>query len=359
MVHRRATWESSGTGRDVEWGDVCESEQLGASQWDVSFHIDSLFGFESALLRSITGEILPRLIFRQTTKVRNSTVWTIRRTGLFCIPRMTIKLLPAGSWVFSSLSRCWPLIMNALKTMISSTTFCLRACSDASYCPTSYDEMGCYFFTSNGIGWDGVYQDCVGDDGDRPGVYVDEGQTVTYTQGGGEVPTFSIPAVSECAGGSVSVEATEAAETAVEATAAAENATAAETATATENTWTATSWLPVETCTPCTGAATATAGTEQVGVTRVAAIGARDGATSSGECCFTTWTSAVSGGTLSGTSGTSGTLSGTSGTLSAGTVASGASTAGTSDSSSSSGKRSGRTALVVALVVAALAGCCK
>lgn len=243
--------------------------------------------------------------------------------------------------------------MNALKTMISSTTFCLRACSDASYCPTSYDEMGCYFFTSNGIGWDGVYQDCVGDDGDRPGVYVDEGQTVTYTQGGGEVPTFSIPAVSECAGGSVSVEATEAAETAVEATAATETATAAETATATENTWTATSWLPVETCTPCTGAATA--GTEQVGVTRVAAIGARDGAASSGECCFTTWTSAVSGGTLSGT------LGGTSGILSAGTVASGASTAGTAGTSdsSSSGKRSGRTALVVALVVAALAGCCK
>ncbi|OWZ76482.1 hypothetical protein C365_04630 [Cryptococcus neoformans Bt85] len=79
-------------------------------------------------------------------------------------------------------------------TMISSTIYCVRACSDAQYCPTVYDEMGCYFFTSNGIGWDGVYQDCVGDEGDPPGVYVDEGgQTVTYTQGGGW-PTFSIPA---------------------------------------------------------------------------------------------------------------------------------------------------------------------
>lgn len=85
--------------------------------------------------------------------------------------------------------------------MISSTIYCVRACSDGQYCPTVYDEMGCYFFTSNGIGWDGVYQDCVGDEGDPPGVYVDEGgQTVTYTQGGGW-PTFSIPAVSECVGG--------------------------------------------------------------------------------------------------------------------------------------------------------------
>lgn len=29
-------------------------------------------------------------------------MWTIRRTGLFCIPRMIIKLLPAGSWVLLS-----------------------------------------------------------------------------------------------------------------------------------------------------------------------------------------------------------------------------------------------------------------
>lgn len=86
--------------------------------------------------------------------------------------------------------------------MISSTTYCVRACSDALYCPTTYDEMGCYFLTSNGIGWEGVYQDCVGDDGDPPGVYVDgAGETATYTQGEGGVPTFPIPAVSECGTG--------------------------------------------------------------------------------------------------------------------------------------------------------------
>lgn len=95
------------------------------------------------------------------------------------------------------------------QTMISSTTYCVRACSDPLYCPTTYDEMGCYFLTSNGIGWDGVYQDCVGDDGDPPGVYVDAGggKTVTYTQGEGEAPAFSIPAVRGCTGGgSVSME---------------------------------------------------------------------------------------------------------------------------------------------------------
>lgn len=135
--------------------------------------------------------------------------------------------------------------------MISSTIYCVRACSDGQYCPTVYDEMGCYFFTSNGIGWDGVYQDCVGDEGDPPGVYVDEGgQTVTYTQGGGW-PTFSIPAVSECVGGvGGGVSKTE---------------TAATSGTAVQ--------------TSASGAATG--GTEQVGVTRVGG-GATGGAVTGG-----------------------------------------------------------------------------
>lgn len=137
--------------------------------------------------------------------------------------------------------------------MISSTIYCVRACSDAQYCPTVYDETGCYFFTSNGIGWDGVYQDCVGDEGDPPGVYVDEGgQTVTYTQGGGW-PTFSIPAVSECVGGvSGGVWATETAAT---------SGTAVQTSAA-------------------SGAATG--GTEQVGVTRVGGGATGGGSTSGG-----------------------------------------------------------------------------
>lgn len=79
------------------------------------------------------------------------------------------------------------------QTMISSTTYCVRACSDPLYCPTTYDEMGCYFLTSNGIGWDGVYQDCVGDDGDPPGVYVDAGggeDGDVYAGGGGGADVF-------------------------------------------------------------------------------------------------------------------------------------------------------------------------
>lgn len=135
--------------------------------------------------------------------------------------------------------------------MISSTIYCVRACSDAQYCPTVYDEMGCYFFTSNGIGWDGVYQDCVGDEGDPPGVYVDEGgQTVTYTQGGGW-PTFSIPAVSECVGGM--------------------SGGVLKTATA------ATSGTAVQT----SASGAAAGGTEQVGVTRVGG-GATGGAVTGG-----------------------------------------------------------------------------
>lgn len=93
VVHGPATWESSGARGDVEWGDVCEDEQLGASQWDVSF-----FFFRGAhvCLTKGTGGILQRSIFRQATKVPSSIVWRIHPMGLFYTPRMIIKLLPGS-----------------------------------------------------------------------------------------------------------------------------------------------------------------------------------------------------------------------------------------------------------------------
>lgn len=76
MVHGPATWESSGARGDVEWGDVCEDEQV--------------------CLTKGTGGILQRSIFRQATKVPSSIVWGIHPTGLFYTPRMIIKLLPGS-----------------------------------------------------------------------------------------------------------------------------------------------------------------------------------------------------------------------------------------------------------------------
>lgn len=52
VVHGPATWESSGARGDVEWGDVCEDEQLGASQWDVSFFF---FGGRTFALQKAQG----------------------------------------------------------------------------------------------------------------------------------------------------------------------------------------------------------------------------------------------------------------------------------------------------------------
>ena len=46
------------------------------------------------------------------------------------------------------------------------------------FCPTDYDQMGCWFYTGNAVGADGVYQDCSADDGDPPGVVGGS----TYTQ---------------------------------------------------------------------------------------------------------------------------------------------------------------------------------
>jgi hypothetical protein len=45
------------------------------------------------------------------------------------------------------------------------------------YCPTTYDQMGCWWFTGEALGPSGVWQDCASDDGDPPGVV--DGTTFT------------------------------------------------------------------------------------------------------------------------------------------------------------------------------------
>lgn len=45
------------------------------------------------------------------------------------------------------------------------------------YCPTQYDELGCWFLTSHGVGWPGSFQDCEANGQDIPGVV--NGQTYT------------------------------------------------------------------------------------------------------------------------------------------------------------------------------------
>ncbi|WVQ73024.1 hypothetical protein IAR50_002587 [Cryptococcus sp. DSM 104548] len=139
-------------------------------------------------------------------------------------------------------------------TMISADTFCVRACSDPTYCPLEYDQMGCYFYTSNGVGWDGVYQDCEGDNGDPPGVV----DGTTYTQGHNPTPTPSTPPVSNCNAGSSVV-------TGQFATAFSDEPSQSGSAGASgdassdsgSETGGYTSWVPVQTCVPCTDTAAA------------------------------------------------------------------------------------------------------
>ncbi|OCF61142.1 hypothetical protein L486_00786 [Kwoniella mangroviensis CBS 10435] len=130
-------------------------------------------------------------------------------------------------------------------TMISGQTFCVRACfGDPAFCPTQYDSLGCYFLTSNGVGWDDVWQDCEGDEGDPPGVI--DGQT--YTPGNGPVPTQSIPAVTNCQPGS----SIQNGQTAAANSGGSKNASASGTTSGGEG---STSWVPVQTCLPCTATA--------------------------------------------------------------------------------------------------------
>ncbi|WVR07801.1 hypothetical protein IAU60_004844 [Kwoniella sp. DSM 27419] len=232
-------------------------------------------------------------------------------------------------------------------TLISADTFCVRACTgDAIYCPTQYDEMGCFFLTSNGVGWDNVWQNCEGDDGAPPGQI----DGVMYNPGDPFNATMPIPPVSNCKPGPSVSNGQGAPARQSSGTPTGGSVTAA-----------STSWVAVPTCMPCSNTiaaggstasaaagvslthatsglpATASSGspgggvTQQVGVTQAAVTGvapakeggdlvARDGetTTSNGQCCFTTWTPSVIGGATARQTGQS--TSGSSGTHNNGTV---------------------------------------
>ncbi|WRT70361.1 uncharacterized protein IL334_007359 [Kwoniella shivajii] len=166
-------------------------------------------------------------------------------------------------------------------TMISADTFCMRACTgDPAYCPTQYDSLGCYFLTSNGVGWDDVWQDCEGDDGDAPGVI--DGKT--YTPGNGPDPTPSIPAVSNCQpGSSISSGQTAAAGSGSGSgsgsdTGKSGSASGSDVASSGEST----TWLPVSTCLPCTATAGSGSGSEAASGAAATSSAPREGGAEGG-----------------------------------------------------------------------------
>ncbi|WVR00354.1 hypothetical protein IAU59_007497 [Kwoniella sp. CBS 9459] len=132
-------------------------------------------------------------------------------------------------------------------TLISADTFCVRACTgDPKFCPTQFDEMGCFFLTSDGVGWDNVWQDCEGDDGDPPGVF--DGKEY---QKGDPLPSMVIPPVSNCQPGS-SISNGQ--------TAFAALTSGSGSGDKSESGGGSTSWAPVQTCVPCTEAVGSGAG---------------------------------------------------------------------------------------------------
>lgn len=89
-------------------------------------------------------------------------------------------------------------------------TFCLKACDPAGpdaarYCEHVFDRIGC-FYNAPAPYVEGVFESCVGDNQDFPGIYTDEGGNVqTYTQPPeelGEISTMpwqpKTPASSSC-----------------------------------------------------------------------------------------------------------------------------------------------------------------
>ena len=59
------------------------------------------------------------------------------------------------------------------------------------YCPTQYDELGCWFLTTNGVGWPGVFQDCEADGTDIPGVI--DGQTYVPVRLSSSLQSYAYP----------------------------------------------------------------------------------------------------------------------------------------------------------------------
>ncbi|KAG5640748.1 hypothetical protein DXG03_007317 [Asterophora parasitica] len=69
---------------------------------------------------------------------------------------------------------------------IGSNAFCLKVCDPAGpnaaqYCQHIYDRIGCAYNAPNNA-QNNVFESCLGDNQDFPGVYVENGVTKTYTQ---------------------------------------------------------------------------------------------------------------------------------------------------------------------------------
>ncbi|KIY68533.1 hypothetical protein CYLTODRAFT_395198 [Cylindrobasidium torrendii FP15055 ss-10] len=92
---------------------------------------------------------------------------------------------------------------------ISSTSFCYRICKpDSANAPANcqhiYDRIGCAYNDPNDAK-DGVFEVCKGDVGLAPGLYIENGQTMTYTQPAESLGaitsmpyTATIPPYSQC-----------------------------------------------------------------------------------------------------------------------------------------------------------------
>jgi hypothetical protein len=76
--------------------------------------------------------------------------------------------------------------------------FCFKVCDPAGahaadYCQHIFDRIGCAYNAPNAAK-DGVFESCLGDNQDFPGVYTQNGQTMTYTQPDEKLgPITSIP----------------------------------------------------------------------------------------------------------------------------------------------------------------------
>jgi len=87
--------------------------------------------------------------------------------------------------------------------------FCFKACDPASpnaahYCEHIFDRIGCDYNIPNAAK-DGVFESCLGDNQDFPGIYTENGVVMTYTQPAESLGSIStmpyqpkVPASSQC-----------------------------------------------------------------------------------------------------------------------------------------------------------------
>jgi hypothetical protein len=81
---------------------------------------------------------------------------------------------------------------------IGSNTFCFKACNPANpqaplLCQHIYDRIGCNYNVPS-TNPDGVFESCLGEDMSPPGIYVSNGETITYHQPAESLgPITSVP----------------------------------------------------------------------------------------------------------------------------------------------------------------------